>query len=303
MTIRLDPDVPIVWRTPHLVQLGVDDAVCTLPSTAATERILAALVAGVPPGAIEVVAEHAGAQPGVLDQVMRLVAPALLPDHDAAGPSASGQPSHLVAIDAGEEPPAAALHALLTASGLRTIDARSADRAGSPSKRDPAPDAVVIAASFVVSPGRYGAWLSRDIPHLPIVFGDRVVEVGPFIRPGAGPCLRCISLHRRDGDAAWPVIAAQLVGTRAATLTPGGAAFAVAHAGRMLDAVLRDHDARWATRSLRIDVGTGRFSEREHRQHPDCGCRALPENVTALPHRSVERHDGPSSTTTAFWHA
>jgi bacteriocin biosynthesis cyclodehydratase domain-containing protein len=234
--------------------------------------------------------------------VMRLVAPALLPDHDP-GPSASERPSRLVAIDAGEEPHAATLRALLTASGMRTIDARSADRTSSSSASRLVPDAVVISSSFVVSPDRYGAWLSRDIPHLPIVFGDRVVEVGPFVQPGAGPCLRCISLHRRDADAAWPVIAAQLERSRAATLTPVGAAFAMAHAGRMLDAVLRGHDARWATRCLRIDVGTGRFSEREHRQHPECGCRALPENVTALPRRSAERHDGPSSTTTASWHA
>jgi len=241
MTIRIDPGIPLVWRTPHLLQFGADEPICTLPATPATERILAALIAGVPSGALEVIAEHAGAALGLLATVMQAVGPALLPEE--ADAARVDRPAHtpLILLDG---PATDGLRTLLSALGMRTTTAHAGGRQ---------PDAVLLTASFVVSPARHAVWLSRDIPHLPIVFGDRYVEAGPLIEPGAGPCLRCISLHRRDADPAWPVISMQLDGTTAATLRPLPTAIAVVQAARMLDDLLNHSDHSWAGRSIRIE--------------------------------------------------
>jgi hypothetical protein len=49
----------------------------------------------------------------------------------------------------------------------------------------------------------------QDRPHLHIgVLGDRAV-VGPLVVPGTTSCLRCAHLHRRDADAAWPLLSVQ----------------------------------------------------------------------------------------------
>lgn len=45
---------------------------------------------------------------------------------------------------------------------------------------------------------------------LPVVEQTGRVVVGPWVDPPDGPCLHCLDLHRRDRDAEWPVLAAQL---------------------------------------------------------------------------------------------
>ena len=80
-----------------------------------------------------------------------------------------------------------------------------------------APGLVLLVADWIVSPADHARWLNRDIPHLPIVLGDRGVTVGPFVEPGSGPCLHCVHLSRTDDDPAWPVLATQLWGRA----TPG----------------------------------------------------------------------------------
>jgi hypothetical protein len=103
-----------------------------------------------------------------------------------------------------------------------------------------------------------------------VVMSDRAAVVGPVIEPGAGPCLRCIELHRRDADEAWPAIATQLLGrapieSRALTLE------ATALTCRVVLTRLRE--GAGAAISVRIDAATGEREYREWAHHPDCGCR------------------------------
>src|SRR5690606_41330535 len=54
----------------------------------------------------------------------------------------------------------------------------------------------------------------RDaLPHLPVLVRELDVVVGPLVRPGQGPCLRCLDLHRTDDDPRWPAVATQLTGS------------------------------------------------------------------------------------------
>jgi hypothetical protein len=73
-----------------------------------------------------------------------------------------------------------------------------------------APDLVVLAAVGAIRVGAGDPWLRRGIPHLPLVVQGHRVQVGPLIAGGAGPCLTCLDLHRRDRDSAWPALLSQL---------------------------------------------------------------------------------------------
>jgi bacteriocin biosynthesis cyclodehydratase domain-containing protein len=275
MALRLDPRVPTVWRTPTSLQLGVDRPICVLdPTTRSTELMLAALAVGVSRSALELVASETRAGPNAVAELLAAVEPAL-----CVG-SASDRAGARLAID-GPGPTGRLVGALLQAA-----------RPGIEIRQDAPPrgvDLAVVVAHYVVEPARYARWLRRDVPHLPIVFGDREVRIGPLVEPGDGPCLHCLDLHRADRDASWPAIATQLLGRTAATETARGAHEAAAIAARWLTARL-DGDTSHSSGSIAIDEATGGTTPALHREHARCGCRSLPENGTApVGLRAVDR--------------
>lgn len=137
-------------------------------------------------------------------------------------------------------------------------------------------DAVVVVTGGALDVARTWQLMGDGIPHLPVAWEGPVVTVGPLVIPGTTACLRCVDLHRRDDDPAWPVLAAQ-----------------VARRGRHLEeTVLALTAAASALRALTALVDTdevrGPFSERfsltgapattEHWPvHPECGCVRLPD--------------------------
>jgi hypothetical protein len=281
MILRLDPAIPLVWRDPHTLQLGVDRVVCTFANVAPqTERMLAALRTGAPRSALEVEATR-GTRTDAAQQV-----DALLASVASALEAPDAVPPRTIAID-GAGPTAERLLRLLREAGHQAVPA---DRAGG---EPVGVAAAVIVGSYVIPPWRHGPWLRRDIPHLPIVFGDDGAQVGPFVdSPYAdppiddhehdqGPCLRCLSLERRDLDPAWPAIAVQLDALPHPPEPALLSAQAASLAARWVDARLRAGDRSHAATSIHVHRD-GRVSEESHSPHPLCGCRALPENVTAL---------------------
>ncbi|RIJ46534.1 hypothetical protein DZF99_17165, partial [Clavibacter phaseoli] len=87
MAIRLDPRLPLVWRTPDSLQLGVDRPPVVLASVSRLdERLLDALVHGISRGGLDMIAATEGAGPAHVTQLLDLVRPALLPPRDAGLP-------------------------------------------------------------------------------------------------------------------------------------------------------------------------------------------------------------------------
>jgi bacteriocin biosynthesis cyclodehydratase domain-containing protein len=277
--MRLDPAIPVVWRDPHTIQLGVDRPL-RLPAddSTASERMLHALQAGVLRAGLEVIGTDAGATPAQVADFVRRISPVLTPPAVASAGRVG-----TVALE-GDADELAYLRRLLPHVQVEEASQR--------------PDLAVVFASYVVPPQQQARWLRRDTPHLPVIFSDQGVEIGPLIEPGIGPCLRCLWLNRTDADPAWPAIGTQLAGRTAPTKTPLVLARITSDVAVIVRRRLESGRDDGEATSTYYDVSTATVSVRRHRPHPACGCRALPGNVTALPSGHDRRPSAPSSSAT-----
>lgn len=277
MVLQLDPRVPVVWRTPDSVQLGVDRPLLVISGmTPARERVLNALRGGVPRAGAVMLGREAGATDADIDGLLRQLEPALLPDRRSAPCTGA------VCID-GAGRASDLIRDLMEDLGIPVLDAPAAPD-GDPRPSETAARSAalaIIVAHYVVDPRRHGWWLRRDIPHLPVVFSDTEVSLGPVVEPGTTACLGCLHLARADADPAWPAMAAQLVSRRAPTETPLLGVEAAARVARLALERLRRGTAAVDSVSFVIDAETGQVRRREHRPHARCGCRSLTENENA----------------------
>ena len=290
MAPRIDPNLPLVWRSPNELQLGAVHARVVLTDPGELETgLIAALRHGAGLTALHAIGAGLGGSPEAVLRVLEVLAPAF--ETSTGHPDASTPVPHggrpLVAIDA-DDAVAEQLTANLAVLGYETADAADA---AAPSG---AVALAVIAAPWVIAPARHLPWLRHDVPHLAVVFDDTGARVGPLVEPGLGACLRCLDLARRDDDPAWPVIAAQLsgrpVGSRTARVVHDASAFAAA----VVDDRLAHGLTALANGSITLG-GPGALPRRRgHRPHPECGCRAPGGSVTA-PVRLGGRPGAPSS--------
>jgi bacteriocin biosynthesis cyclodehydratase domain-containing protein len=279
MAIRLDPRLPLVWRTPDSLQLGVDLPPVVLTAVSRLdERLLAALVQGVSRGGLDMIAATEGATPAQVAQLLDQVGPALLPPRET-GPSAvdrrprSARSGPVAVVGGG--PTAERVADALGRAGHDVRMRRLDDEA------DPDAPLAVLVAHFAIAPAVYGRWAREDVPHLPVLVGDRHAVVGPLVEPGRTACCYCLDLHRRDADPAWPAIATQLLGRDSGSEAGLVPAELAALAARPADRLVTTGENALATHQAVLDVRTGRVTRRASRPHPLCACRALPGTATA----------------------
>lgn len=70
----------------------------------------------------------------------------------------------------------------------------------------------VTVGHLALEPRKYSRWLSRDVPHLGIIFELDKANVSPVVMPGETGCLNCMQEELVDQNDNWPVIASQLIG-------------------------------------------------------------------------------------------
>ncbi|TAL41314.1 MAG: hypothetical protein EPN91_10975 [Salinibacterium sp.] len=255
MILKLDPRYPLVWRDPSSAQLGIDPPLVRLDAVTQTQSLmLAALTVGVTEPGLRMIARGRPAERAAL---LKRIAPALLAPQPPVAPVALAGSGPLIDHIANS----------LAHNGVLVRSAASDSNLA-----DSHPDLAILVHPFVVPPELHGFWLRRDVPHLPVVISDRCAVVGPVIEPGVGPCLRCIELHRRDADEAWPAIATQLLG-RMPISSPALTLEVSALASRV--ALGRLREGAQAATSVRIDAATGDREYHEWTHHPDCGCRDI----------------------------
>ena len=265
MILRLDPSRPFVWRTPSSAQFGIDQPVVVLPDVSlADERMLSALAIGVPRSGLSVIGLESGAAESDVRRLLHAVDPVL-----QRNPHVDDSNTGTLAL-AGAGPTTARMAETFAQCGLTVHRVGG----GELPERQPRPNIAALVTHYVVDPVLRGYWLRDDVPHLPIVFGDAEVHIGPMIEPGSGPCLYCLERQRADDDEAWPAIASQLLGRRSLTETPLRSAEVAALAARMVMSRLRLGAAAESV-SWHLDVADGTLSVRRERPHPQCLCRGF----------------------------
>ncbi len=135
-------------------------------------------------------------------------------------------------------------------------------------------------ASFVVQVGQgvpaelaAFAYARKSLAHLLIEERDDIVLIGPLVPPSGSPCLRCLDLHRRDRDPAWPTLVAQLATSidSAPTISTATTLIAVGVAVAQVLAYLDGDDA--PTIGASIEVGSpSTLRRRSWGPHPRCDC-------------------------------
>lgn len=141
-------------------------------------------------------------------------------------------------------------------------------------------DLVLLSDYLVVDPRMLRDLRAEGVPHLPVRVRDGIGLVGPLVIPGVTSCLECADLHRRDRDAAWPALAAQLrdtVGTADRATLLATTALALSQVNRVIGAVrgLEAPDPGPPTAlnaTLEFDLDAGAIVARQWSKHPLCSC-------------------------------
>lgn len=202
--LRINPDIACVWTSPTTLRFGIDQAVVVLTDPPAKiERLIAALRDGMPDERYPHIAAAFGVSVVERAQLLDALAPVLLPDESAV---TNVQRSLRIHLDEARGVPTG-LSALIT-SECHTLS--SADEA----------ELVILTAQFSCTAERARPWLNQGVRHLPIVFGENSVSIGPLVGVGNNPCAFCLELSRVDAEPAWPAIASQCLGKRANTNEP-----------------------------------------------------------------------------------
>ncbi len=305
---RVDPALPLCWEGPDTLRLGFDRAEVRIPSpSAATQRLLDALRAGVPFGTLNRVAQHVGASAVERRALVERLAPVLIScaaeEAEAAAAEIAAAGIAAAGIEGAETATAARMRVAVHGRGdAATILRAASERAGHevthwdpgvelrhpaerypdgrspephPTDPSPPPDLVIVIERFLLPPRTTELLVEREIPHLLVRFSDRSVRVGPLLLPGGGPCTVCVTLHDTDADPSLPTLAAQLPGSTPSSETPACAEMAAAMAMGVIHHWMAG--AEWPRRlRLRAEVRGGlpmpEIGSETVTAHPECGC-------------------------------
>lgn len=285
MMLRLDARLPIVWRTPTSLQIGVDPVRALLADVSDGDaQLIDALTIGVTRAGLDMLAERAGVAPARVDEVLAELALALRVPHSVS----FAPPLAVIGHGIGAERVAAVLR---EAGHPVTVTVTSEQSDTRP------PMAAVLVSGHVFDPFEHQRWLRRDVPHLPIVFSESGATIGPLVMPGISACLTCIEQQRTAVDSAWPALAAQLWRAAAAAESSALGTESAIEALRMLRAslplahesltqpaaaqpaaaqpALTQPAAAQGAISVRLDSTTGERTIREWWPGAGCGCREL----------------------------
>ncbi|QUR66690.1 TOMM precursor leader peptide-binding protein [Mycobacterium spongiae] len=278
----LDPAMPVLLRPDGAVQVGWDPrrAVLVRPPSDLTAADLAALLESMRSPTSMAELRRQAVNHGLVDGndlanlVAQLVRAGVATTHDDPGDRAAHGRAASIRVH-GRGPLSDLLLQALRCSGARVGHSSQPHAAVTPA----AVDLVVLSDYLVADPRMVRALRSEGVPHLLVRVRDGTGLVGPLVIPGVTSCLDCADLHRRDRDAAWPAIAAQLrdtvgIADRATLLAT--AALALSQVNRVIAAVRGCHGATdppsALDATLEFDLNAGSIVARHWTRHPLCSC-------------------------------
>jgi bacteriocin biosynthesis cyclodehydratase domain-containing protein len=276
----LDPALPVLLRPDGAVQVGWDPrrAVLVRPPSGLAAAELAALLRSmrspIPIAELQRQAVDRGLQDA--DGLRTLVSQLVNAGVATRGCRQAGGRAASIRIH-GRGPLSDLLVEALRCSGARIKQSSQPHAVVTPAGAD----LVVLSDCLVADPRMLRELHAQGVAHLPVRVRDGAGLVGPLVIPGATSCLGCADLHRRDRDAAWPVVAAQLrdtvgVADRATLLAT--AALALSQVNRVITAVRRSDTGPDSgpppalNTMLEFDVHAGSVAARHWPKHPLCSC-------------------------------
>ncbi len=276
----LDPTMPVLLRPDGAVQVGWDPrrAVLARPPRGLTAVGLASVLRSMRSWVPLSELERQAAEQGLVDAGELTALVSQLVDAGVATRAPRRQSGRSASIRVHGRGPLTDL--LLEA--LRCADARI-KQSSQPHAVVAGPagtDLVVLSDYLVTDPRMVRDLHAEGVAHLPVRVRDGVGLVGPLVVPGVTSCLGCADLHRRDRDAAWPAVAAQLretVGTADRATLLATAALALSQINRVISAV-RGLDATVSgpptalNATLEFDLKAGSIVTRQWSRHPLCFC-------------------------------
>lgn len=211
---RLAPHLPLVWTSASSIQVGIDPPIArveNIPDNATP--LLHALTEGTPESGLAMLARVHHISDDWVDHLVASLRPALTTTPPVADSRLLEAWSTSTAISA--------MAGLARASGWELVVPEKIDADTAPTA-----DTVILVADYLVHP-HWADQLSREnIHHVPIVFSDQTITVGPLVTPGQSPCLVCVEAHRRDDMVGWLEVSSQLWGKHSPLHTPTNIAMA-----------------------------------------------------------------------------
>ncbi|WP_427868589.1 hypothetical protein [Leucobacter luti] len=287
--IVLDPSLPVCWEDEDTLRIGFDSALARVRSpSAGHERMLAALRSGIQEELLEFEAERAGIDIDSARALLELLAPVMREARAGVGGGRGPAPPRPPVVahldDGGETVPG--LAEALEALSPCVFEADRPERRGEPWRNGArAPDLVLHVERYFERLERAQRWLMAGVPHLLIRFSDRSVSVGPLVSDVRGPCLTCATLAQLEADPAYPLLAAQLAGTRAGTETVEVARVAAVTADQF---ILRwragegEYRRQRAVLPVRDGVVSGPATLERVEPNTECACVALGDPSAAV---------------------
>lgn len=252
---RLTLTAPPLWRDDITMQFGVGDSVRIEHPAPWQVELLMALEHGTTRSELG----HLSARLGVAAQAEEFLA------HIAPAIIVTTAPIRVGIVSQGS--PAEDADADDALQGLLSLHTASFDSAN--------PEVVWVVARDVVVPRSCRELMATDTPHLPIVIMRSTIMVGPLITPGISACTSCLALHETARDAAWPVLATQLIARR---VSPLGAA-TWGEIARTAARVMAHPPATETVSYELTDWNPPRV--RRYQPHADCGCQSPAGNERA----------------------
>lgn len=254
---RLPPHRPVVWRTPHSLTIGVDSparAVTDVPDAASP--LLHALQQGVSQTGFVIMAEQLGLTKTQATDLLQQLAPAC-----EKQPSETTPTVHLL----GDSRALAPLGQRLSRIAALTHEPSDAD-------------CVVVVADYVFHPEWIRSLSHGETAHIPVMFSDLTVSIGPVITPGETPCMYCLFGPPGEADAEWLSVQSQLFHIQSALADTHAVDTASHVLGLLLPGVLT-RSAWWSQSTgniihrYRADSRSLEMEQAEF--HPQCQCREV----------------------------
>ncbi len=281
---RLPANRPIVWRTPHELQVGIDSphtVVSAIPADATP--VVHAMAEGVSDGGLAILQRQLRLSTAQLQGLLEQLEPAVQPE-------ASLPPASITIV--GTSPAIPVMAGVLDAMGVEIHRAGDIHDISLPGH-----SGLLLVADYVAHPDWVSVLGASNIPHTPVVFSDLTIRVGPHIRPGESPCLSCVEHHHRRHFPHWLAINSQLWGTRSplATAQVGARAAVLAALCHGLMGFLPGSLGDTPGLALDYRPESGELHERVVEFDPLCTCRGLagvgglgnPEGPEEPTHHSV----------------